>query len=52
MLRAFSFSREAGDRDPIVDEYWPLWNRIEEPYGAEEFGDGLLKRFFDALLKA
>ena len=29
---AFSFSPEPGECDSIVDEYRPIWNRIEEQY--------------------
>lgn len=48
---AFCYSPEANDFESIADEYQPLWQKIEEQYGEEEFGDELFKRFCDALLK-
>lgn len=47
---AFCFSPEAIDFESIAEEYQPLWRKIKDQYGEEEFGAKLVKRFCAALL--
>jgi hypothetical protein len=48
---AFCFSPEANNFESIAEQFKPLWQKIEEQYGEEDFGDELFKRFCGTLLQ-
>lgn len=47
----FTFSPQAGDFDSISEPYKSLWDKVQEKYGGDEFGDELWKRFRKRLAK-